>query len=127
MQQRVKLLGVNRRERLRLVEQPLGDRVHGEAHGGLGRPLRAAGLEHVEPAVLDGELGVLHVAVVIFERAEDLGEPCVDIGQPVLQRADVKRRPRAGDHVLALRVRQIVARRLRRPGDLVAGEGHTGA
>ena len=72
MQQRVELLGVDRRDRLRLVEQPLVHRVDGEAHRGLRRPLRAAGLEHVQPAVLNGELGVLHVAVVAFERAQDL-------------------------------------------------------
>jgi len=35
MQQRVEMLGVDRRDRLRFVEQPLVDGVHGEAHRGL--------------------------------------------------------------------------------------------
>jgi hypothetical protein len=46
VQQRVEGLGVDRRDRLALVEQPLVHRVAGEPHRGLCGPLRVAGLEH---------------------------------------------------------------------------------
>ena len=53
-------------------QQPLLDRVDGEAHRGLGGPLGAARLQHVEAPVLDRELGVLHVPEVALEPAQDL-------------------------------------------------------
>ena len=72
VQQRVERAGVDRPQRLLGREQALVDRVDGEAHGGLRRALGAARLQHVQAAALDGELGVLHVAVVRLERAQDL-------------------------------------------------------
>ena len=74
VQQRVERLGIDRRQRLRLVEQPLVHRVDREAHGGLRRALGVARLQHVQLALLDRELGVLHVAVVALELAQDLHE-----------------------------------------------------
>ena len=65
-------LGVDRGDRLGARQQALGDGVGGEADGRLRRALGVAGLEHVQPPLLDRELGVLHVAVVALERAQDL-------------------------------------------------------
>ena len=124
MQQRVERLRVDRRERLGLGEQPLVHGIDGEAHRRLRRALGAARLQQVQAPLLDGELGVLHVAVVALERAQELHELRVDVGQPVAQLGDVARRARPADHILALRVEQEVAARLGRPGDLVAAEGH---
>ena len=62
------------------VEQPLLDGVDREAHRCLGRALGVAGLEHVEAALLHRELGVLHVAVVALEVAEDLHQLAVGLG-----------------------------------------------
>ena len=59
-------------QRLLGREQALVDGVDGEAHRRLRRALGAARLQHVQPAALDGELDVLHVAVVRLERAQDL-------------------------------------------------------
>ena len=123
VQQRVERLGVDRGDRLGAGQQLLLDRVDREAHGGLGGPLGVARLQHVQPAVLDGELGVLHVLVMELERAQDLHQLGVRVGQPVAQLGDVARRAHAADDVLALRVGQEVARRLGRAGDLVAAEG----
>ncbi len=110
-------------QRLLGRQQALVDGVDGEAHGGLRRALGAACLQHVQAAALDGELDVLHVAVVRLERAQDLEQLRVRVGQLVGQLVQRARRAHAGDDVLALRVEQEVAARLGRAGELVAREG----
>ena len=107
-------------------KQAFVDRVDREAHGGLRRALGAARLQHVEPAALDGELGVLQVAVVRLERAQDLEQLRVGVGQLVGELVQRARRAHAGDDVLALRVEQEVAARLGRAGQLVARERDAG-
>ena len=126
-QQRGEHLGLDGHQRLVALEQPFLDGVAREAHGGLGRPLGVARLEHVELPLLHRELGVLHVAVVLLERPQDVHQLLVGVGQPVLHLGDVARRARAGDDVLALGVGQEVAARLGRAGHLVAAEGDAGA
>ena len=103
-------------------EQALVDGVDGEADRGLGRALGAARLEHVEAVALDGELDVLHVAVVGLERAQDAQQLGVGLGQLLGQFVQRARRAHAGDDVLALRVEQEVAAGLGRAGQLVARE-----
>ena len=56
--------GSTRSDRLVLGDQALGRHVDGDLQRGLGGALAVAGLQHVEPALLDRELDVLHVAVV---------------------------------------------------------------
>ena len=126
-EQRGEHLGFDRHQRLVAVEQPLLDGVAREAHGGLGRALGVARLEHVELPVLHRELGVLHVLVVALERLQDVHQLLVGVGQPLLHLGDVARRARAGDDVLALGVGQEVAARLGRAGHLVAAERDAGA
>ena len=50
-----------------------------------------------------------------------------DAGQPVLERGDRQRRAAAGDHVLALRVEQVLAVERALAGGRIAAEGHAGA
>ena len=110
------------------VSRPSLDGVDREAHRGLRGPLGVARLQHVQAPLLDGELGVLHVAVVALERAQDLQQLGVRRRASSRRSSDeVARRAHAGDDVLALGVDQEVAARLGRAGDLVAREGHAGA
>ena len=95
--------------------------------GGLRGALGVARLQHVQAPLLDGELGVLHVAVVALERAHDVEQLGVRGRHPVAQLGQVARRAHARDDVLALRVDEEVAAGLGRAGDLVAREGHAGA
>ena len=119
VQERVERARVDRRDRLGAREQPLLDRIHGEPHGGLCGPLGGARLQHVQAAFLDRELGVLHVAVVALERAQDVPQQSVHRGHPLGELGEVARRAHSGDHVLALGVDQEVSARLRRARDLV--------
>ena len=50
------------------VDQPFGDEVDGDLESRLRGALAGSRLQHPELAFLDGELDVLHVAVVLLER-----------------------------------------------------------
>ena len=127
VQQRVQRARLDRGDRLLARQQALADRVDGEAHGGLRGALRVARLQHVQAPLLDGELGVLHVAVVALEGAHDVEQLGVRLGHPVAQLGQVARGAHARDHVLALGVDEEVAAGLGRAGHLVAREGHARA
>ena len=94
--------------------------------GGAGA-LADPGLEHPELALLDGELGVAHVAVVRLEPGEDLEQLGVDLGELLLQLRDRLGVADAGHHVLALGVDQEVAVGALVAGGRVAGEADAGA
>ena len=79
------LLGSTRAQRLFLGDHLLADHLDGGPDGGGGGALGRARLEHVEPALLDGELEVLHVAVVALQPRRDLLELVVDAGHLVLE------------------------------------------
>ena len=64
-----------------------------------------------------GELHVLHVFVVLLELLGDAVELVVDLGHIALHLGDRLRRADAGDHVLALRVDQVLAVELFSPVD----------
>ena len=85
MQQRVERRGVDRRDGLRLRQQLLVDRVHGKANGRLRRPLGVARLQHVQAPLLDRELGVLDVAVVALQVAQDRGQRRVRLRHDLAQ------------------------------------------
>jgi hypothetical protein len=49
------------------ADELFGNEVDGDLDGGHARPLAVSGLEHIEPAFLDGEFEILDVAVVLFQ------------------------------------------------------------
>ncbi len=102
------------------------DHVGGNPDGRSRGPLRAAGLEHVEPAPLDRELEVLDVLVVLLEALADALELGIRLRHLVAQAADRLRRPDPRHDVLALRVGEVLAVEHRLAGVRVAGEGHAG-
>ena len=95
-------------------------------------------LQHPELALLDGELDVLHVAVVLLERAVDARQLLERrrhrvfhrrlVGAGLLARdlGDLLRRADAGDDVLALGVDQEFAVEPLLAGRRIAGEGDAG-
>src|SRR5438270_327330 len=109
VQKLVKLFGRDAAHGCRLVNQTFVHHVHGDLDGGRARALARARLEHEEASALDCELHVLHVVVVALQQLDDVSELLVDGGQFFLQLADGLRRADACDHVLALRVQEILA------------------
>ncbi|MPM27061.1 hypothetical protein SDC9_73566 [bioreactor metagenome] len=122
MQQRVQLLGLHAQNGLFFGNHSLVHQIHGHLQSGRGGALAVAGLKHIELAVLDGELHVLHVAVVIFQVVRNLGELLVDLGHFVLQLADGRGSANAGHHVFALGIDEVLAEQSLFAGGGIAGE-----
>ena len=127
VQQRVELLRLDLQQRLVGREQALGDEIDGDFQRGRGRALAVAGLEHIELAVFNRKLHVLHIPVMLFQRGGDLGEARIHLGHHLAQRGNRLRRADAGDHVLALRVHQKLAVETVFAGGRVARERHARA
>ena len=80
--------------------------------GALGR----ARLQEVELLVLDGELDVLHVAVVLLQTSHRVDELLERRRQGVAHRLDRLRRADPCDDILALRVREELPVQAALPG-----------
>ena len=126
MEQGVEVARVDHGDGLLLVDHALVHEVTGDLESSLRGALTAAALEHIELAVLDGELHVLHVAVVILEQVADLDEVGVSLGELLFHLGDGHRGADAGDDILALSVGQELAHELLLAGGGVTGEGDAG-
>src|SRR3972149_2735376 len=101
---------------------------------GLPRPrvttagrLGGGGLEHVQPAALDGELDVLDLAVVPFQQLCGGGQLPMDRGHLAGKLFDRVGRAGAGDDVLPLSVGEVFAVEPALSGRRAAAEGDAGA
>ena len=122
------LVGLDQgQQRLLLAQHALGDQVDRDPGHRLGAALAVARLQHVERAVLDGELHVLHVAVGRLELVHGADQLRVGLGDLVLQLHQRARRADARHHVLALGVDEEVAEGLGLLArHVAAGEGDAG-
>jgi len=127
MQQGVERPGLDHGHGLLLVDHPLVHEIAGDLQGGGGGALSVAGLQHIELAVLHGELHVLHVVIVLLQGLADALELLEGLGELLGHLADGHGGPDPGDDVLALGVGQELAEELALAGGGVAGEGDAGA
>ncbi len=109
MQQGVELLRLYAQDSLFLVDHALVYEVNGDLQGSVCGALAVTGLQHVELAILDGELHVLHIFIVLLKTVCDLCKLLVHFGHILLQVADRGRRTDAGHNVFALCVDQVLA------------------
>ena len=107
--------------------RPFFHHLDGDADRGTPGALTVARLQHVQAAVLDGELEVLHVAIVLFQPRGDLAKLVVGLRLDLLELGDVHRGADAGDDIFALRVHQELAVKLFHAGGGIAGEADAGA
>ena len=121
VQQAVQLLGLHAQHGLFLGDHALVHQVDGDLQGGGGGALAVAGLQHVKFAVFNGELHILHVAVVVFEVMGDALELLVHRGHILFQFGDGAGRAHAGHNVFALGVDEVLAKQ-----GLFAGGGGRG-
>ena len=126
MQKLIELLRVHAQHGFLLLDQAFVDHLHGDANRRGTGALAVPGLEHVELAVLDGELEILDIAVVLLERSCDLAELVVNRGVPAFKIADGVRRTDSRHHVFALRVLQELAVESLLAGCRIASEAHAG-
>ena len=127
VQQRVEALRVDHGDGFFFGDHALVDQIAGDLHCGGSGALAVTGLEHVELLVFDGELHVLHVAVVVLELCADVGELLVSLGHDLRQLVDGLRGADACDDVFALCVHQELAEQLLLAGRRVTGEGNARA
>ena len=112
VQQRVERLRVDLHERFLLGDHAFVDEVARDLDRRGSRTLAVTGLEHVEVLVLDGELHILHVAVMRFEGMADALELLVHFGHDLFHLVDGHRGTHAGNDVFALRVHEELAHQL---------------
>ena len=68
VQESLHVIGGDAHQRLALGDESLFHHVHRDFHRCAPGALAAAGLQHVEPAFLDGEFQVLHIPVVLLQQ-----------------------------------------------------------
>ena len=127
MQQGVQGAGIDHGHGLLFVDHPLVHQVAGDLERSSRGALAVAGLQHIELAVLHGELHVLHIVIVILQDLANLLELGEGLGELFAHFADGHGSPDAGHHVLALGIGQELTEQLLLAGGGVAGEGHAGA
>ena len=122
VQERIEALRVDHGDGLFLGDHALVYEIAGDLHRGGSGALAVAGLEHIELLVLNGELHILHIAVVIFELGADIGKLLVCLRHDLGQLVDGLRGADAGHDVFTLRVHQELAEQLLFAGGGVAGK-----
>ena len=138
MQQLVERPGFDPADRLLPVDHPLLDQRDRNLQRGLRGALAGARLQHPQFAALNGELDVLHVAVVVFEFPAHLVEFAQDLGHDLFHRRQSRvvrllagdrqmlRGADPGHDILALRIYQELAVKRVGAGRRVACEGDAG-
>ena len=115
------------KKRMFLVDHALVDHVAGNLESGFCRALAVACLQDIEFLVLDGELEVLHIAIVIFKEFADVKELLINLGQQFCHLINIHRCADTGNNVFALRVHKELAHQLLLAGSGVTGESNAGA
>ncbi len=136
MQQLVELGGLDPQHPFLVVDQPVLDHVDGNLYRRVGGAFAVTGLQHVELALFDGELDILHILVMLLKDVADLCQLGIAVGEHIFHRRQVAglmlglvdrlRGADAGDDVLALGVDQVLAVEVVLAGGGVAGEGDAG-
>ena len=127
MQQLIELGRVDPPQCLVAVDRALLDELACDAQRGRSGALAGARLQDVERSALDGELDVLHLAVMRLELIDRLHELGVDLWHQLVHALDRLGRADARDHVLALGVEQELAEQPALAGGRVAREADAGA
>ena len=110
-----------------MLEQPFLDHRDRSLRGRGGRALGRSGLQQVEPALLDRELDVLHVAEVALEEVDGPLELLEGGGEPRLHLRQRDGQPDSGNDVLALSVDEELATQPACPRGRIAAEAHARA
>ena len=127
MQKLLYLLRRQSGDRRLSVDEPFAHHIDRDLHRRLGRALAAPGLEHIQLVVFNRKFHVLDVFIVPFQEVGYLDEVLVSLRERLGHLVDAKRRPHAGDHILALRVDQKLTEDLFAAVRRVARKGYTRA
>ena len=109
MQQRIQLLRLYLEDRLLLRELTFLDQIDRDLKGSRRGSLTISGLKHEQLAAFDGELHVLHVRIVIFQRLRDFNKLIIYFRKRLMQRGDRLRRADTRNDIFALCIHQVFA------------------
>ena len=124
VEQSVEVTGIYHHNGFFFGAHALVNEVAGDLESSLSGSLTVAALKHIELAVLNGELHILHIAVVGLEVVADLDEVGVSLGELFSHLRDRHRSADAGNDVFALSVGQELAHQLLLAGGGVTGKGN---
>ena len=123
----VEQIGGHPADRLLLRDEPLAHHVDGQLDGRRSGALAVARLQQEQAPLLDGELHVLHVAVVRLQPPAHFLQLRHHLRCGIAQLAQRQWRADAGHHVLALGVDQVLAVEGVLAGGGIAGKADAGA
>ena len=126
MEESIEVSGIDHRNSLFLCSHALVNEVAGDLESSLSGSLAVSGLEHVELAVLNGELHVLHISVVVLESSANLLELLESLGELLSHLSDGHGSTNACNNVLALSVCKELTHELLLAGSGISCEGYAG-
>ena len=126
MKQSVKVSRIYHCNGFTLGDHALVNKVAGDLECCLCGALAVTGLEHIELAVFNGELHVLHIAVMVFESAAHIGELCKCLRELFRHLCDGHRGANTGNDIFALCIGEELAHELLFTGCRITGECDTG-
>ena len=127
MQQLIQALCLDAHDCLRRRNLALIDQIAGNLDCRVCGALAVAGLEEVQLALLNGELHILHIAIMVFQLVRDFHKLCIALRQVLRKAGDRLRGADACDDVLALCVNEVLAKNALLTGGRVASERNTGS
>ena len=122
VQQRVELFGLYLEKRFLLGYHAFVDEIASDLDSRSRGSLAVSGLEHIELALFDGELHILHILVFLFETVCYLYEFIVNLSVGLFELIDLHRGTDTCDDVFALSVHKIFAVQSLFAGGRVTGE-----
>ena len=126
VQQGIKVAGINHKNGFLGGSHSLIHQIAGYFKSSLCGSFAVTGLEHIEFFVFNGELHILHITIMIFKNAANLGELFKSSREFVFHLGDLHRSTHAGNNILALSVYKELAHQLLFAGCGVAGKGNAG-
>ena len=126
MQKHIQSLCVDLEQSFLLGDHALVDEVASDTDSSGSGTLTVSGLEHIEFALFDGELHILHISVMVFESFANFEELVVNFGQYFCHLGDGHRSTNACNDVFALSVHKEFAHKSGFAGSRVTGERNAG-
>ena len=126
MQKLIQGFRINARNSGFLVDFSFMNKVNGDFQSGLRCALAVTGLQQEELCILNGELHILHICIMIFQKMSGLDEFIIDFGHFLLQMSDSGRCADTGYNVFPLCIDEVFAEDGVFTSGRIAGERNTG-
>ena len=127
MEEKIHLFRFNPVNRFLAGNQSLLDHLHCDPDFCLGGSFPITGLEHPQGSTFDGELHVLHVAVMLFQLACNFTELVINFREFCFQLTDRFCHADSRHHIFSLGIHQKIALEFVPAVGSIAGHGDSGS